>query len=258
MSSRKLTDKLIKLEDIHEEMKLIDGSETDYITKTGKVYKDYGNGLFYPKKTFVNNHNGYVYIGITYPNIGNKQRRVHVILAKAWIPNPNNLPIVMHLDNNKQNNCIENLKWGTVSENTKQAFDDGLAYNDKGFEDSQSHPVIMYDVYTREPIKTYGSCKICSQENEYGISLHAILEQCRRHTPVRHPVYFRFLEDGNIDPPQIIVQYDYYTDEEIDRYWNSWDAERKTNISYKTISQQCKNGFKPKRTTKSGYYFMYL
>ena len=49
-------------------------------------------------------------------------------MAEAWIPNPfDNKPIVMHKDNNKQNNSINNLKWGTISENTKQAYDDGLA-----------------------------------------------------------------------------------------------------------------------------------
>lgn len=247
---------LIKKEDIKEEIKLIKGSKTDYISSIGNIYKDYGNGLFYPKKNYINKHNGYVYSGITYPN-GNKQRRVHILVAEAWIPNPDNKPIVMHKDNNKQNNSINNLKWGTISENTKQAYDDGLAINDKGFTDSQSQPVIMYDVYTKQPIKIFGSCRICAKENPYNISLHAIIEQCKKYTSVRHPVYFRYLKDGNINPPKIIIQYDYYTDKEINRYCNSWDAERKTNISYKTISQQCINNFKPKHETKSGYYFMY-
>ena len=49
MARRKLTEKLINKEDIHEEMKLIKGSLTDYITPSGEVYKDYGNGKFYHK-----------------------------------------------------------------------------------------------------------------------------------------------------------------------------------------------------------------
>lgn len=256
MTKRKLSNKLIKKKNITEKIRPIKNSLTDYITPTGKIYKDYGNGLFFPKKNYVNKHNGYVYTGITYPN-GNKQRRVHILVAEAWIPNPENKPIVMHKDNNKQNNTINNLKWGTISENTQQAYNDGLTKNNKGFEDNQSQPVVMYDVYTRKPIEIFGSCRICAKENPYKLSLHTIIEQCKKHTPVRHEVYFRFLKDGNINPPQIIIQYDYDTDKEINRYWNSWDAERKTNISYKTISQQCKNNFKPKSRTKSGYYFMY-
>lgn len=196
MAKRKFTDKLIKREDIKEEIKLIIGSETDYISSTGNVYKYYGNGLFYPKKNFINKHNGYVYSGITYPN-GNKQRRVHILVAESWIPNSNNNPIVMHKDNNKQNNSIDNLKWGTISENTKQAVNDGLLKNDKGFKDNQSIPVVVYDIITKEPIKIFGSCRLCAKN--LGITVRTITLQCKNHTQTRKPYYFRFLKDSNIN-----------------------------------------------------------
>ena len=60
-----------------------------------------------------------------------------------------------------------------------------------------------------------------------------------------------------LNEPTIIVQYDYDTDEEIGRYWNTGDAERKTGIRAKTIGQQCNNRCKPKTRTKSGTYFLY-
>lgn len=69
--------------------------------------------------------NGYVIVDL-YKNNECKWFRVHRLVAEAFIPNPLNLPVVMHLDNNKSNNNYLNLQWGTVSENTKQAFDDGL------------------------------------------------------------------------------------------------------------------------------------
>lgn len=69
--------------------------------------------------------NGYVYVDL-YKNGKEKWYRVHRLVAETFIPNPNNLPSVMHLDNNKSNNFVNNLKWGTVSENTQQAYDDGL------------------------------------------------------------------------------------------------------------------------------------
>lgn len=69
--------------------------------------------------------NGYIVIDL-YKNGVVQWFRVHRLVAQAFIPNPNNLPIVMHLDNNKSNNHFSNLKWGTISENTKQAFDDKL------------------------------------------------------------------------------------------------------------------------------------
>lgn len=50
----------------------------------------------------------------------------HRIVAMTFIPNPDNKPIVCHKDNNKYNNCADNLYWGTHKENTQQARRDGL------------------------------------------------------------------------------------------------------------------------------------
>ena len=47
MAKRKLTDKLINKQDIKEELRLIKGSLTDYITPSGEIYKDYGNNQFF-------------------------------------------------------------------------------------------------------------------------------------------------------------------------------------------------------------------
>ena len=54
MAQRKMTDKLISRNSITEELRLIKDSETDYITPSGKIYKDYGNNMMYPKANFIN------------------------------------------------------------------------------------------------------------------------------------------------------------------------------------------------------------
>ena len=69
--------------------------------------------------------NGYVYVDL-YKDGEVSWKRVHRIVALCFVPNPNNYNVVMHLDNDKSNNYYQNLKWGTVSENTQQAYDDGL------------------------------------------------------------------------------------------------------------------------------------
>ena len=191
MARRLLTDKLIHRSSITEEIRLIEGSNTDYITRTGKIYSDYGNNMFLPKSTYINNNNGYTYANIRHIN-GNRSSRVHILVAKAFIPNPNNLPYVGHKHNNKS--CVDatELYWTDASENTKRAYADGKAKNAKGFDDSQSYPV---DVYTKEGalLDILGSVTIASKK--YNVSKSTVLRHCNREiaiSSVRGNYIFRF------------------------------------------------------------------
>jgi hypothetical protein len=49
--------------------------------------------------------------GVRYPS------RVHRLVANTFIPNPENKPYIDHVDTNRTNNRIENLKWCTMKEN---------------------------------------------------------------------------------------------------------------------------------------------
>ena len=100
----------------------IPGYEGIYkISEYGDIYS-IKTGKF--RKARIGTH-GYYQIDL-YKNGECKWFRVHRLVALTYIPNPYNLPVVMHLDNNKTNNHISNLIWGTVQTNTKQAYDDGL------------------------------------------------------------------------------------------------------------------------------------
>lgn len=59
-----------------------------------------------------------------------KKYRVHRLVAETFIDNPDNLPEVNHIDENKVNNCVDNLEWCNRIQNME-------AYN-KNHPDSQN------------------------------------------------------------------------------------------------------------------------
>ena len=80
---------------------------------------DYGHSKAYRKgKNLSGSYasGGYAQVQLNH-NKKTKQELIHRLVAKAFIPNPNNLPCVNHKDENKRNNCVENLEWCTEKEN---------------------------------------------------------------------------------------------------------------------------------------------
>ena len=57
---------------------------------------------------------------------------VHRIVAKAFIPNPDNFETVNHIDENHLHNYIENLEWCSARDNTRKHFYPGLSENELG------------------------------------------------------------------------------------------------------------------------------
>lgn len=187
---------MIDRNSIKEELRLVDDGVCDYVTPTGKIYCHYKDDYFFEKSVFVNKHNGYCYVNFK-SNSKKKQiqRRVHILVAIAYIPNVNKYPVVMHLDNNKINNCVNNLKWGTTRENTLQAFRDGLARNDVSFEDSQSIAVVELSYDKKEVVKIYGSISEASKST--GLTKTGIIYQCdhKIKSKPRCQRYFRYLDE---------------------------------------------------------------
>lgn len=65
------------------------------------------------------NSNGYWYVEL-HDNSGNIYwNSIHRLVASTFIPNPNNLPEVNHIDENRKNNRADNLEWVTKSQNMR-------------------------------------------------------------------------------------------------------------------------------------------
>ena len=56
------------------------------------------------------NSSGYYYIILCNDSV-KKAFRLHRLVAETFITNPYNLPEVNHKDENKKNNCVDNLEW---------------------------------------------------------------------------------------------------------------------------------------------------
>ena len=69
--------------------------------------------------------NGYYAVGLWKDN-KQKIEYIHRLVAIVFIPNPNNLSEINHIDGNKTNNKIENLEWCDGSHNVQHAYDTGL------------------------------------------------------------------------------------------------------------------------------------
>ena len=88
-------------------MRDIKGYEGIYaITSCGRVWS-YSTKRF--RKPYVNN-GGYLCIDL-WKNNKRYHKTIHRLVAEAYIPNPDNLPTVDHIDFDKTNNSVNNLRW---------------------------------------------------------------------------------------------------------------------------------------------------
>lgn len=101
-------------------------------TKTG--IKQYQEKILKPEIT----NDGHLRVVLC--NAGEKKRvLMHRLVAEAFIPNPNDFPVINHKDENPLNNCVDNLEWCTVAYNN--------AYNNRHQKigDAEGHDVYVFD-----------------------------------------------------------------------------------------------------------------
>lgn len=104
-----------------EEWKEIYGYEGLYsISNQGRVKSHMKkSGFLHLKERIMKptiKNNGYLQVDLTKIGI-RKKFYVHRLVAEYFIPNPDNLPCINHIDHNRDNNSVTNLEWCTYEDN---------------------------------------------------------------------------------------------------------------------------------------------
>lgn len=89
---------------IKEHWKRIKDHPNYWVSDKGQVYSEYKHGLL---KQMVDAY-GYAQV-----NLNRCTKKVHRLVAEAFLLNDKDLPEVNHKDENKLNNCVDNLEWCT-------------------------------------------------------------------------------------------------------------------------------------------------
>ena len=114
-------------------MKYILGYEGQYsVTRDGKVYSHKRNRFLNPS-----NLKGYKRVKLRDSNNNQKisNQLVHRLIAKAYIPNPNNKLEINHKNSIRDDNRVDNLEWSTRSENNQHAW----TYGNKVFKKTKKY-----------------------------------------------------------------------------------------------------------------------
>lgn len=102
------------------------------------------------------NADGYLKVTLVRGDGKHVDKRINRLVAEVFIPNPLNLPVVMHDDNDRMNNHVSNLSWGTYAENNQYMYDCGrhsITLTDYGREKAMQKrrsPVYAINVLTNE------------------------------------------------------------------------------------------------------------
>lgn len=124
-------------------------------------------------------------------NNRHNRARVHRLVAQTFIPNPDNLDCVDHINNVKTDNRAENLRWCTHAQNSQYAVKDGLMrplpyemYSDEAKENmvADKRKAVIRDDGVVYPSITSAARALGVTRPAVGHVLEGLAETCKGHT----------------------------------------------------------------------------
>lgn len=117
------------------------------------------------------NNNNYLYVNLCKDG-KRKKSYIHRLIAETFLDNSNNLPQVSHVDETRDNNCIDNLCWASTKENNNmplrlqrhskrvQCLETGIIYNS------------IKEAAEKNNVSKGGICKACKGKQKTAANYH--------------------------------------------------------------------------------------
>ena len=146
-----------------------------YVSRNGKVLKPHRGDI-----------QGHLNVRL-WKNGRVHEEYIHRLVAKTFIPNPMNYPFVGHLDDDKENNHVDNLAWGTHKDNYEDSVYNGTAYfissedREKGLAKIRK-PVISHEIATGQERYFVGQTEAARRLGLQQANIGKVLLGERRHT----------------------------------------------------------------------------
>lgn len=166
-----------------EVWKDIEGYEGLYqVSNLGRVHSLYKNLILKGSEDSW----GYLQVKL-YKNGIKSNKKMHRLVAQAFIPNPENKPEVNHIDEDKTNNKLSNLEWSTAKENSNHGT------RTERMAKTRSIPILATNLKTGES-KEYYSTKECARQ--LGLDKSNIAKVLKGRYKQTGGYTFKYLNEG--------------------------------------------------------------
>lgn len=159
-------------------IKKIKNFEQYGVTQEGKVWS-YKNNIFLSPGI---DKDGYQYVNL-FLNGKSYTKRIHRLVAEVFIPNFQNKKTVDHIDRNRRNNNVSNLRWATSSQQNKnRTLTQELINNQRNAAKLGGKAVAKViqqrDLYTHQIIATYSSSCEAAKVLFNDTSKNSLINRC--------------------------------------------------------------------------------